>query len=80
MILVVLSLKTLELWKVNAINTVPPTQLHRLARLAGRVIENALGSGTTDVLMKFSPGFRANESVTKRNGNGSEVFDHSTNS
>ena len=50
-LIIVLSLGTLELWKANAIKTVAPTQLHRLARLAGRVIENAFVSATIDVLM-----------------------------
>ena len=37
-------------------------QLHRPARLAGRVIESPFVSVTTDVLMKCPPGFRASVS------------------
>ena len=38
------------------------TRRHRLARLVGRVIQIALGTVTNDVLMKYSPSFRANGS------------------
>ena len=49
----VLNFGTPELQKGETASTVPPsTQLHRLARLAGRVIEDPFVSVTTDVLMK----------------------------
>ena len=37
-------------------------ELHRIARLAGRVIKNPFVSVTTDVLMMRIPSFRANGS------------------
>ena len=48
LILIVLNLDQLDL----GISPSPPTELHRLARLAGRVIEDAHESVTIDILMK----------------------------
>ena len=63
MTLVVLNLDQVDLETSESIKHREPDQLPRLARLAGRVIENAFGSVTiVDVLMKFSLSFRANGS------------------
>ena len=45
-------------------------QLRRLARLTERVIQNALGCVTTDVLMKYSQSLRANGSDQGEQGHG----------
>ena len=57
----VINLDQLDLELQNAIKyRSPPTELSRLARLAGRVIESALVGVTIDVLMKCCPKLRAN--------------------
>ena len=43
-------------------NPTKPYLGSKINRVAGRVIENAFGSVTIDVLMKCSPSFRANGS------------------
>ena len=61
LILIVLNLDQLDLGTSPSIKyRSQPTELHRLARLAGRAIEDALKSATTDVLMKCCPKLRAN--------------------
>ena len=51
LILIILNPGTLELWKGESIKHREADQLHRLARLAGRVIENSFVSVTIDVLI-----------------------------
>ena len=58
----VLNIGTPELWKGKLDKHRVQDQLHRLARLAGRVTENPFVSVTIDVLIKCSPSFRANGS------------------
>ena len=41
-----------------------------LARLVGRVVDHALETVTNDVLMKYSPSFRANGSDQGEQGHG----------
>ena len=62
LILVVLNLGQVDLGTSECDNHRTTTQRHRLARLAGRVIEHALVSATIDVLIKCSPSFRVNGS------------------
>ena len=61
LILIVLNLDQVDLGTSESIKHRELDQRHRLARLAGRVIENVFGSVTT-YLMKCSPSFRANGS------------------
>ena len=62
LILMVLNFRNSGTLEGKIVGVGQPDQLHRLARLAGRVIENPFVSVTTDVLMKCSPSSRANGS------------------